>query len=209
MTDHGKAGVFDGVELRPEVRKLVEAGYEVLSADLLGQGEFSSDGQSVAEQPMWYQRGGTNGWQQFSGYTFGYNHSLFAKRVHDVLTVVRHAADQQRPVHMVGIGNQAGPIAVAACSQMGGAVEQTFVDFDGFRFESLTGQSDPMFVPGAVKYLDVDGLIALCPPGNVHVVAPPSRLVQQITTARGDRDAVVWHDSTDALKAAVMGELVR
>ena len=37
-------------------------------------------------------------------------------------------------------------------------------DTQGFRFASLNDQWDPLFVPGAVKYGDVPGLIGICGP---------------------------------------------
>ena len=61
--------------------------------------------------------------------------------------------------------------ALAARSQAGEAVAKAFVGLDGFRFQKLRRHDDPMFVPGAVKYLDVDGLLALCAPATVHVLA--------------------------------------
>jgi hypothetical protein len=38
------------------------------------------------------------------------------------------------------------------------------IDTGGFRFASLNDQWDTLFVPGAVKYGDVPGLIELCAP---------------------------------------------
>jgi dienelactone hydrolase len=209
ITDRGKADLF-AAETRKAVQQILQSGYRIVTADLLGQGEFTADGSPVQEQPMWYQRGGETGWQQFSGYTYGYNHSLFAKRVHDVLALIQFAAgDHDSPVHLVGTGKQAGAIALAARSQAGGGVAQTFVDPKGFRFESLTRQDHPMFVPGAVKYLDIDGLIGLCLPGEVHVVGPPSDVVTRIATARGAGDTIQWHESAEALITAMSDTLSR
>lgn len=209
IIDRGKAEFFQP-EARETVQQILRSGYRIVTADLLGQGEFTDDGNPVQEQPMWYQRGGETGWQQFSGYTYGYNHSLFAKRVHDVLALLKFAArDDDSPVHLVGTGGQAGAIALAARTQAGDAVAQTFADLDGFRFESLTRQDHPMFVPGAVKYLDVDGLIGLCLPGEVHVVGPPSNMVTRIAIARGAGDKIQWHESAEALVAAMSDALSR
>ena len=59
--------------------------------------------------------------REFAGFTLGYNHSLFAQRVHDVLTCVSDAKfHEQNPakIHVVGV-NGAGVIAAAACALAG------------------------------------------------------------------------------------------
>ncbi len=73
-------------------------------------------------------------------------------------------------IHLVGIGRVAGPLVVAARSQSLSAVANTIVDLKGFRFEELRKHDDPMFVPGSVKYLDVDGLLSLCAPAELTVI---------------------------------------
>ncbi|HQU42046.1 MAG TPA: acetylxylan esterase, partial [Pirellulales bacterium] len=69
----GKAGLYaaDG-KPRPEVMKLVAAGTSVGGIDLLGQGEFVAAGQA----PMKNRR--VKNPREFAGYTYGYNHPLFA-----------------------------------------------------------------------------------------------------------------------------------
>ena len=71
---------------------------------------------------------------------------------------------------MVGIGATAGPIAAAARSQAESAITKLAVDASGFQFEQLTSHSDPMFVPGSVKYLGLDGLLALSAPQSVALM---------------------------------------
>ena len=120
---------------------------------------------------MWYQPNGDQGWKRFSGYTYGYNHPLFVKRVHDLLTVIQYAQKlADGPIHLVGIGATAGPIAAAARSQAESAITKLAVDASGFQFEQLTSHSDPMFVPGSVKYLGLDGLLALSAPQSVALM---------------------------------------
>ena len=101
--------------------------------------------------------------RDFAGFTYGYNHPLFAQRVHDILTLVSfvrgddHGASK---VHVVGLGG-AGPWVAAAKFIAGPAIDRTAIDTAGFRFASLTEFDDPQFLPGAVKYGDVAGLLAL------------------------------------------------
>ncbi len=138
----------------------------MIAADL-----FAQEDVNLQAQPMWFQPKGDQGWQRFSGYTYGYNHSLFVKRVHDVLTMIAFAdANTDAPIQLVGLGAVAGPLALAARSQAGDRVGKAVIDLQGFRFQQLRRHDDPMFVPGAVKYLDVDGLLAICAPAEIEVL---------------------------------------
>ncbi len=169
ITDSGKDQLFRDGELIEPIQTVLRSGFGVLSADLFEQGEFLADGKPLAAQRMWYQRDGSEGWHRFAGYTYGYNHPMFVKRVHDILSLIKLAKSDSQTVHLVGLGRVAGPLVAAARSQAGDAVDHTVIDTEGFRFASLTRHDDPMFVPGAVKYLGVDGLLALCAPARLSV----------------------------------------
>jgi hypothetical protein len=166
----------------PAVTKLLESKFSVLAADLLYQGEFTQDGKPIADQRLQGYTGGVGkgeAWTQASEYTFGYNLPLFSLRVHDVLTLIRFVQTDQheaKKVHLIGLGKTAGPIAAAARAQAGEAVEKAAINADGFRFESLEKVTDPMFLPGAVKYGDVPALLALNAPGKLWVAADESEL---------------------------------
>ncbi len=195
--DSGKSSVMDADHLITPVRDLVEDGFEVITADLFGQGEFTDDGQPVAAQRMWYQRDGTEGWQRFSGYTYGFNNCLFAKRVHDILSLIRYAhSTSDGDVHLVGLGSTAGPLVAAARSQSGDAIGKTILDVERFQFIDLEKHDDPMFVPAAVKYLDVDGLLSLCAPAELVVIdnAGKSGVVRETYDAAGASDRLVYID---------------
>jgi dienelactone hydrolase len=204
LTDQGKSDLFDGDQVTAAVANLLRAGYVVMSVDLFQQGEFLDGGEPLKSQRMWYQGDGKLGWHRFSGYTYGYNHTLFARRVHDVLTLIKYAQTQATSdIHIVGIGKAAGPITVAARSQAGDAIDRAFIDTSGFRFAGLKRQDDPMFVPGAVKYLDIDGLISLSVPGKIDAVGPESSLVKRVAKAATAEAAIRWHESRDKLLAAI------
>jgi hypothetical protein len=142
----------------------VNGGATVLGADLLYQGDFLKDGQPlkqarVVENP-----------REFAGYTFGYNHALFAQRTHDVLTLVKFlrtakVAPHPHPtsVAVAGFGG-AGPIVAAARAIAGDAIDRAVVDTQGFRFGKLLDYRDPRFLPGGAKYLDLPGMLALGAP---------------------------------------------
>ncbi len=171
ITDRGKSGVLQDDTVIPPVATLLNRGYTVVSADLFGQGEFLSNDAQLAAQRMWYQRDASQQWHRFSGYTYGYNHSLFVKRMHDVLSVIQYAAELsgEQSVHLVGLDSTAGPLVLSARSQAGDLVCATVVDIDGFQFRQITRHDDPMFVPGSVKYLDVVGVLSLCAPHDVSI----------------------------------------
>ena len=159
----GKSALHQGDgSLRPAVQKLLKAGVTVVGADLLYQGEFVSE-------PLAKTRLVANP-REFAGYTFGYNHALFAQRTHDVLSLVKllHApgvggASGFSSVEVAGFGGT-GPIAAAARAVSGEAITHAAVDTEGFRFGKLLDYRDPMFLPGGAKYLDLPGFLALNAP---------------------------------------------
>jgi len=169
------------------VQQLLKSGTAVASADLFGQGEFNADGKLPSHQQMWFQPNGDSGWKRFAGYTFGYNHPLFVRRAHDVLTMlafVQRHERQPKTIDLVGIGESIGSVVTAACTQSGDAVDRTFVDIGNFTFEKLTRTDDPMFVPGAVRYLGTEGLISLCHLRSTTITGDrPMRVAQSVAEA--------------------------
>ena len=168
LDDTGKAALFnaDG-SIKPEVKALVDAGATVLGADLLFQGEFTKDGQPAKQNRVVANP------REFAGFTYGYNHALFAQRVHDVLTMVKYlrTADvaphpKASSVDVVGFGG-AGPIVAAARAIAREGIDRAAVDTGGFRFSKLTDYRDVSFLPGGSKYGDVPGLLALGAPGKL------------------------------------------
>ena len=77
-----------------------------------------------------------------------------------VLAMIRnHPKHKPSKVLIVG-GDGAGVVAAATASVAKASLNGAVVDTEGFRFASLNDQWNPMFVPGAVKYGDVPGLLA-------------------------------------------------
>ncbi len=161
LDDRGTGALVDPAGPPAAVRDLLAAGTTVVAADPFSPP--SEDGrQRVVKNP-----------RQFAGYTYGYNHPLFAQRTHDILTVVRFlrtakVGDHPAPtsVALVGLGSR-GPVAAAARAMAGGAIDRTAVDTGGFRFATLLDYRDPSFLPGAGKYLDLPGLLASGLPGSL------------------------------------------
>ncbi len=115
-------------------------------------------------------KSGTNAFYEFSGYTYGYNPTLFAQRVHDALSMVTMMKNHpQKPAQKILIAgtDNAGAIALAAAYLGRDAVAGVAVDLQDFTFAKLTNVWDQNFVPGATKYGDVTALLKLCAPLSV------------------------------------------
>jgi dienelactone hydrolase len=160
LDDAGKSSLrnADG-SVKPGVMKILKSGATVLGADLLLQGGEPVKETVVVKNP-----------REFAGYTHGYNHTLFAQRTHDVLSIVTFLRKSKvgshpspKTVVVAGWGGT-GPIVAAARALAGEAIDRAAVDTNGFRFGKLLDYRDPMFLPGGAKYLDVPGLLALNAP---------------------------------------------
>jgi hypothetical protein len=161
LTGRGKDDLYtaDGAP-RPAIRKMLERGFAVVGADLFMQGEFLPDGQPISKTRK------VNNSRESAAYTFGYNHSLFAQRVHDILSLVSFAKNHHRNpsrIHIVGLDG-AGPWVAAARAVTGAAIPKAAVDTQGFRFHHLNDFHHPDFLPGGAKYDDLPGMLALSAP---------------------------------------------
>ncbi|MDZ7618821.1 MAG: acetylxylan esterase, partial [Patescibacteria group bacterium] len=160
LDDRGKASLRDADGgVKPGVAVILESGTAVLGADLLFQ-----DGEPFTQTRM------VENPREFAGYTFGYNHALFAQRTHDVLTIVQALRQpgvglcaDVKGVAVAGWGST-GPIAVAAGALAGEAIDCLAADTCGFRFGKLLDYRHPTFLPGGAKYLDLPGLMSLNAP---------------------------------------------
>ena len=176
----GKAGLYapDG-SIQPQIRKLLDADIAVVGVDLFKQGEFLVDGKSINRQRSLPAE------EAFAGWTYCYNLPLLARRVHDVLAViemVRLDAAESKPIDLVGLG-PAGVWAAGALVQAQGSIERATIDTDGFRFEKLTDVYGEHFLPGAVKYGDVPGLLALAAPTRLWVASENDRTLRIVKAA--------------------------
>jgi hypothetical protein len=166
LDDVGKAAVFakDG-SIHADAQRLLDAGARVVGVDLLYQGDFLADGKPLPRQRWLAGEEGHCGW------TYCYNLPLFAKRVHDILAVIEAYKPDENDKDAVPLEIVArGPAAIwaaAAIVQSRGAVGRAALDTQGFRFAQLTDVYDVNFLPGAVKYGDVPGLLALAAPTSL------------------------------------------
>jgi dienelactone hydrolase len=161
MDGEGISGLIksSGEPILP-VRRLLEAGHAVASADVLYTGESVPMDKAEAPQVD----------ETFAGYTFGYNRPLLSERVRDVAAVREAITDVLAPTqtHLVGTG-EAGLWVLLARGLSGDKVERTLVDLQQFSFESIDSTSDPNMLPGALKFGGVAGFLSLQPAGAVHL----------------------------------------
>jgi hypothetical protein len=163
----GKAALYnaDG-SVRAALQRLLEGGVQIVGLDLLDQGEFLANGKPLTETGVVKEpKNAVNS----AAYTFGYNRPLFAERVHDILTAASYFRGDDKPwgvVDLVGL-NGAGHWVAAAKAMAGDAVDRVVVDTGGFRFVDVPAANHPDFLPGAAKYFDLPGLLALCAPGEI------------------------------------------
>ncbi len=103
--------------------------------------------------------------KDFAGYTWGYNRPLVARQVREVLTAVAAAKSiaGTKPVHLVGVG-ELGPVVLLARAVCGDSVARTAVDVNQFRFEKVRTLTDPMLLPGALKYGGLGAFAGLIAP---------------------------------------------
>ena len=185
----GKQAIFDpSDQLRPEVKMLLENGFAVVAADLFGQGEFSADGEPIAKARINKFPRCPDGqtWGEYAGYTFGYNPSCFAWRVHDVLSLVAFARGEDGlaadDVAVVGLDG-AGHWVAAARAIAGKDIERAAIDTAGFRFGRLTAIDDPDFLPGGAKYGDLPAIAALSAPWPFWLHGEEGKAVESIAAA--------------------------
>ena len=154
--DDGGRAAAEGPDGRPipAVARLLAAGATVAAVGLFGQDDPAPVLNRLVDNP-----------RQSAAYTYGYNHTLFAQRAHDILSLLafaRGGGPDGRPPRRVMLAafGSTGPVAAAARAVSGDAVARAAIDTGGFRFANLGDWRDAMFLPGGAKYLDLPGLLA-------------------------------------------------
>ncbi|MCB1065633.1 MAG: acetylxylan esterase [Verrucomicrobiae bacterium] len=193
ISPEGKAGLFDGNAgtLREPVRQLVDRGIAVVGLDLFKQGEFLNPGETVTENPRTtYSKKGdelpADSWQRSAVYFYGYNDSIFARRVHDILTAVafirNHETWDVKELSLTG-SSGTGHWVAAARAIAGGAIDKAVVDSGGFRFEKLVSDWDADFIPGAVKIGDLAGFLTVSAPNALMLIDDDDALQATLKTS--------------------------
>jgi len=205
FSEQGKAGLFgDDGSPSGDVKRLLDSGIAVFGVDLLSQGEFLPQGEPVEKNRV------VKNPREFAGYTYGYNYSLLAERVQDVLSMiafVKTNPHKPKSVEVIALDGTA-PIAAAALARCDGAVNRAAIDTRGFRFGKLTDYRDASFLPGGAKYGDLPGLLSLAAPTTLWVAGETGEsaaLAKKVYAAAGARDGIVFGSGSgeDARRGAV------
>jgi hypothetical protein len=147
----------------PEVQASLDRGLAVIAVDLFMSSAFTpaapaarATGTTTASRSASY-----------AGFSLGYNRSIVANQVHDLLSVIALARgwSNTKSVHLLGF-EKAGPSALLARALAGDAVERACIDLNQFDFDQVRDDSDPMFLPGALKYGGIYGFVPLCTSGR-------------------------------------------
>ncbi|MHC4145809.1 MAG: acetylxylan esterase, partial [Planctomycetota bacterium] len=141
----------------------------------------------------------------YAGWTYCYNLPVFARRVHDILAVI--SSVETGEVDVVGL-NGTGHLVAAAVAQAKGKVARAAIDTDGFRFAGLKDVYDIDFMPGAAKYDDLPGLLALAAPARLWLTgegrdAPPIVKAAFAATGRAENLTTFSGVSQDTAEQAV------
>jgi len=82
----------------------------------------------------------------------------------------------------VGSGG-AGPLVAAARALVQDTVDKAVVATGGFRFRNVKSYRDPAFLPGAVKYGDLPGLLSLAAPLPLFLAGEKGEVPQRVQAA--------------------------
>jgi len=199
----GKRGLFDeSGQVKDSVRRLLDGGASVVAADLFQQGDFLPDGQPLEQQRV------VDNPRPAAAYTYAYNHTLFARRVHDILTIVAWVSNDEhtpKQVHLIAL-NGAGPLAAAARAITGDVITKAAINTAAFRFADLTSFRAPDFLPGAVKYGDLPALLALSAPNQLWLAGEGGAIpnvVDRVYASTGHADNIESSAHHDTDSAAV------
>jgi hypothetical protein len=180
-------------ETDPAVKRLLDSGSAVLTIDWFISGDFKPQNPPApAPKPR------SNPNPPYAGFTLCYERSVIASRVHDFLTAFGTAQTlSDGDVRVIAFG-ETGPVALLGCAVAGHHTSRAVIDLNRFQFADITSDSDPMLVPGGLKYGDILGFAPLCQSGSILVCnststpARPSEHVKVETQPRDVSSMVDW-----------------
>ncbi|MEC9096155.1 MAG: acetylxylan esterase, partial [Planctomycetota bacterium] len=208
ITEDGKDGLYheDGT-LLAGVKSLIDRQYCVVGVDLLYQGEFLADGKQSEKT-----RRVNSNTREAAAYSFGFNHTLFARRTHDILTTISfvfHHESLPEEISLVAL-DSTGPLAIAARAQARTVVTKMAANSNGFRFAKVTDIHSPNFLPGGAKYFDLPGMLAIATPNQTWLSGErevPEIVTKAYKTARASGQLNTAHDgSIESVLKFLQGE---
>src|SRR4051812_17916964 len=151
----GRAGLYDANGEPTElVKALLAKGQIVAAPDIFMTGSLVGANPIVSSKVEFFA---------------GYNRTVLANRVHDILTDIAAARKVTDQVNVVGLEG-AGPWVMLASALAGDEVKRTVADVNGFDFASVKDRNDVNFLPGAMRYGGLYNLAALAAPVEMMVM---------------------------------------
>ncbi|MGE5612543.1 MAG: alpha/beta hydrolase family protein [Bacillota bacterium] len=153
----GKAGLLMRDDApTPLLTALLHKGQAVLAPDVFFTGELSS-----ASNPT------TNPQYEFFA---GYNRTILANRVHDILTSVGYlrSRDGIKAINLMGTG-RAGPWCLLASALAGKSISRTAADANRFEFDQVKSYADENYLPSVLRFGGLWPLASLAVPGELFV----------------------------------------
>ena len=148
------------------MKKLLDAGVAIAVPELYLPGARQNPWNPVKAKDQTKH----DDWQWAACYTYGYNHPLLVQRVHDAMSTVALLRQGKQRRIILAAGDGMGAVGALAAATMKPALAGVAIDTEGFRFAALRDALDPQFVPGAVKYGDLPGVLGLCDPARTVVL---------------------------------------
>jgi dienelactone hydrolase len=166
-TINGKNGLLDSNgKPNSEARALLNEGCTVVGVDLLFQGESRGNESPVNQNQV------VDNPREFAGYTYGYNHPLFVKRVHDLLTSIENIRTNEKrassTIELKGSGS-AAYLAAAARAVSRDTIQNAILDLDGLSNEPISDYRDPDFFFGSAKLASISACLAVGAPSRLQV----------------------------------------
>jgi hypothetical protein len=185
LSNSGKQSLFgDDGKPTAAAQQVLKSGASIMSADLLYQGEFGT----VNETPV------VKNPRPFAGFTFGYNRSVFANRVHDVLTLLQYVRGHEREpkqVCLVALDDMA-PVAAVARFLTDTKVDRLAIDTQGFRFANVKTFRSPQFIPGGAKYGDLPGVLAASPSDATWIAGETAESLKPVQATHGEKQVSIF-----------------
>lgn len=150
----------------PAAQTLLDHGAAVLAVDCFMSGGFVPKPKPPATQPA-ATKSKPNAAPPYIAFTIGYNRSILANRVHDLLSAIAlaKATPQTRSIRLIAFG-EAGISALLARALANDAIDRAAIDLNRFDFDQIHSEADPMLLPGALKYGGISGFLPLCSHGQ-------------------------------------------
>jgi hypothetical protein len=147
------------------VEKCVLAGNTAVIFDLYGQGD-----KPLEKAPLKGYGDGRQPWQKSLAYDYGYNPTVFAKRIQSLM-VSLGTFSKKTPDWKLTLYGLHGGAAYAAVARalLGDVIDELIVDTEGFRFANIESLDDVNMLPGIVKYGDLPAILDLSDPKKTTV----------------------------------------